>query len=257
MGTTWRGLAAGALAVAACSWPAAAAVTVVRAPAVVTYRTFDPDMPPADMPKLNPGESAVCASAFRASAELKYTSTARPPPRSAGGAGRHKVDLAVDDVRLELGLTVDVWLPAGASEKLKAHEDGHRRIAERVYDEVAERAARAAATALDGRRLNTDGPTAQAAADAAEAALSKAQGDAIQAYLDGTSRAGQKVQDAYDAATSHGRRAEVAEGDAIRKAWDDHAVDLGLRPAAPATGPAGTTTRPAAASRPATTRAAR
>ena len=215
--------------------PAAAGVKVVRKPAVVKYHAFDPQDRPTDMPPLKRGEAALCVSEFGAAAELRYTQSTR---RQA--AGKHQSRVTVDDVRLELTLKVDVWLPHGASDKLKAHEEGHRRIAERVYDEVAERAARAAAQKLvDAGRVEAEGESTKAAQDAVSAALAKAQDAMIRAYLDQTSQAGQKVQEAYDEITAHGRRAEVTEDDAIRQAWEQHTPPMWAPP-----GAAGATTRP-------------
>lgn len=202
--------------------PAAqAVVTVVRKPVTAKYHTFDPQNRPAGMPSLKPGEAAVCVSEFGAAVELKYTTSTR-----RSGPGKQSAEIVVDDVRVELTLAIDVWLPDDVSDKLRAHEEGHRRIAERVYAEVAERAARAAADKVGGARFPAEAATAKAAQAAAAAALCKAQDAMIQSYLDGTSRAGQKVQEAYDHITAHGRRVEVGEADAIRLAWERHAPPM-------------------------------
>jgi hypothetical protein len=51
------------------------------------------------------------------------------------------------------------------------------------------------------------------------------------------------VQAEYDALTRHGLVAELAEADAIRRAWDKYPPKLWVPPKPPATGP---TTKPAA-----------
>jgi hypothetical protein len=138
----------------------AATVKVVRKPAEVKYHAFDPQNRPAGMPALKRGEAAICVSEFGASAPVRYTHSTRRQQAS----GKHLTRITVDDLRLELALTVDVWLPDTASDKLKAHEEGHRRIAERVYDEVADRAARAAADKLAAADpLDGEGATAREA----------------------------------------------------------------------------------------------
>jgi hypothetical protein len=225
------------LLLVACAAPAAAEVQLVPKPVEVKYHTFDPENPPAAMPALSPGEAAVCVSKFGASAELQYSQTTRHEAK-----GKYSAELVVDDVRVEMTLQIDVWLPQGASGKLKAHEEGHRRIAERVYAEAAERAARSAAAKVHGRRFRAEAASAQKAEAAAAAALKEPQDALIQSYLDQTSRAGQKVQEAYDEITAHGTRIEVPEADAIRQAWERHTPPMSVTPeAGPSTRPA---TRP-------------
>jgi len=108
-------------------------VTVVKAPPVVTTRTFDPAAPPAEMPPLAPGEIAVCDADFVSNANV-------------AGVSRRVDDthavLRITRVMIGLQLKITIWLPQGVTDHVKEHEDGHRQIAEHYYataDQVAQR----------------------------------------------------------------------------------------------------------------------
>ncbi|QOV87457.1 hypothetical protein [Humisphaera borealis] len=216
-----------------------AAIKVTRKPAKVEYRPFDPQNKPADMPPMNHGEIAFCKGDYGVAVKLAYTPSVRKQAN-----GKYLARVVVADVFVELELINQIWIPNNASDKLKAHEEGHRQIAEMVYDKIAEKAARQAADKLDGRKFEGEGATSKEASEAADAAMAKAHSAMIQAYLDQTSRAGQKTQELYDEITAHGARGEVAEADAIAKAFTDRPPPLWVgnpatRPATlPATKPA-------------------
>lgn len=225
------------LALLGVAWPASAAIKVTRKPAKIEYKFFDPRNKPANMPQLHRGEAALCKGDFGVQVQLIYA----PSVRKSGGKyiARH----VIDDVFIELELINQIWLPHGASDKLKVHEEGHRQISEMVYNTVADKAARVAADKLDGRKFEGEGTTAKEARDAADAALARAHSAMIQSYLDMTSRAGQKTQELYDAITDHGLRAEIAEADAIARAFAE--LPPPLWPANPATRPASQPVAPA------------
>lgn len=219
--------------------PASAATKVTRKPPKVEYKHFDPANKPADMPKMNPGEIAFCKGDYDIQVQLVYA----PSVRKVGG--KYVAKLVVDDVIAEIALTNQIWLPHGASDKLKAHEEGHRQIAEMIFNTTAEKAVRAAADKLDGRKFEGQGATAKEARDAADAAMKEAHLAMVQSYHDMTSRAGQKTQELYDRITAHGVQMDVTEAEAIARAfahqpppfWPKPATQPATKPVAPATRP--------------------
>jgi hypothetical protein len=157
---------------------ASAATKVTRKPVAVARHTFDPQQDrPAKMPALSPGEDAVTATGFGVGTQLRKSQTTRRLPD-----GRYRTSVSVDQLQVELEMTIDIWLPTDAAEKLKAHEEGHRVISERVYAEVADRAARVAGDAVDGRRYTGEGDTAAEAEAAATAAVGAAISQVNKAY---------------------------------------------------------------------------
>jgi hypothetical protein len=188
------------------------AVTVQKKPAVVEYKTFDPNDKPAEMPPLNPGELAVTSSQFDCAAEVQIL-----PRRSKTRGGRHAMSYTVNGVKMMIELKVVVWNPANATEKLKAHEEGHREISETIY-KTAEAQAKAVAQKLDGRRIVGEGDTPAAAQKAADEAMQAANKQVCEDYMELTSRAGLRIQAAYDDLTGHGTR-PIAEKDAIQQAF--------------------------------------
>ncbi|HEX8916255.1 MAG TPA: hypothetical protein VF796_28150, partial [Humisphaera sp.] len=179
---------------------------------------------------------------FGASAQLVY----RPDPVRRLPSGRYQSEIYIDDVTLELTLSVTVWLPTGVTEKVRAHEEGHRRISERMYAEVADKAARAAAEAVHRRRFTGEGATAAEAKKAASDAMNTAHTLMIRTYLNETSIVGNQIQQEYDRITAHALN-DVPEDEAITRAWAAHPPKYG-----PTTGPS---TKPA--TRPATRPAGR
>jgi hypothetical protein len=125
--------------------------TIVKQPPTFAQRTFDPAMPPADMPPMRPGESAECDSNFLSSA-------------SVGGETRQTdathATVTVTRINVTLQLNVTIWTPPGASQHVIDHEEGHRQISEYYYqaaDKVAERiAARYMGKQIDIAGENSD-----------------------------------------------------------------------------------------------------
>ena len=190
--------------------PGWGAVTIDRKPAVVEHRTFDPAHPPADMPPLKEAEAAVTESKFDCQVAMKYQVVGHQ--RGADGC---TTTLLVQDIQATLQLNVIIWLPNSAGAKLTAHEEGHRRIAEQIYGD-AERVARSAARGLDGKKVVATAPDC-AAAD--KKATESSAHQFCEGYLTQTFDVTRQVGDAYDDLTAHGTRAEPAEDEAIRQAF--------------------------------------
>lgn len=220
--------------------PASARVRVVKPKPKVEYRTFDPQNKPKDMPGLGKNEAALCASDFAVAGQVTYA----PAVRNRVGVGKYTATIRVSDVTMELSLAITVWMPEGEHPKLKAHEDGHRIIAERIYAEVADRAAREAGEMLSGKSFTGEGASAREAEKAATDAMTAAHNAMVRAYLADTSQAAQKIQVEYDRLTVHGLN-ELDEQEAIRKAWATFPPRLWTPPATqPVTRPAVTPVRP-------------
>lgn len=207
---------AGVLAIASSATPAAADVRVTKRPAEVERRTFDPFSPPDDLPPLKPGEAAV--TTYRFDCDTSLSAAASKYPLAGGGC---RTTLSVQGVRLVLRLRVTVWLPEGASDKLWAHEDGHREIAERMYLS-AEAAAHRAADRADGRRVVGEGDDCEKAANERLNELAKQIGEQYRELVIAPTK---RVQDVYDELTAHGANADPAEKAAIKAAFERYAEE--------------------------------
>ena len=185
-------------------------VKVDRKPMVVERRTFDPAHPPADMPPLKGNEAAVTESKFDCRVAMKYELVGHK--QSAGGC---VTTLKVQHVEATLQLDVIIWLPTGATAKLTAHEEGHCRIAEQIYN-GAEGIARNAGAALDGKTVTGQGGDCPAADKQATDSSAR---QFCQEYLKRTVEVTGQVGETYDELTAHGTRAKPAEDEAIRQAF--------------------------------------
>ena len=206
-------------------------VTVKRSPVVVEHKRFDPRRPPADMPPLEDNANAVtqyrfgCATSVQSSVinrrRVRNVSSADGAPgaggRASSGAPGCAATVRVEGINVELDLKVTIWLPVNARRKLEDHEDGHRVIVERIYDQAAEKAGRDAARKWVGKTVAGEAKDCPAAAQDALRKVNEALG---QEYMDATSGWAGRVGDRYDALTDHGRRRDVAESDAIEQAFE-------------------------------------
>ena len=131
--------------------PAVAAranVKVERKPVEVETKTYDPQDPPK-VHGLGEKEAGLTMSEFGCQIGLTLAPGVPRPQRN----GKCQEALVVQSVTMTLELKITVWLPDDATDKLKAHEEGHRQMAETLYNERAEKAARVAASLVDGRRF--------------------------------------------------------------------------------------------------------
>ena len=186
-------------------------VTVEQKPVVVERKSFDPAHRPAEMPPLKAGEAAVTESRFDCSADLSYRVTDRNP--TAGGC---TTTLRVESVHLTLTLKILIWLPTSAPAKLVAHEEGHGRIDQRIYEE-AKSLAETEGKSTDGQLISAT------AADctAAENKASQSAADEIcKRYLQSVGQRTQRINQHYDSITSHGTKHSPAEDKAIEQAFD-------------------------------------
>ena len=189
---------------------ASADVKITREPAAVEHKTFDPAHRPADMPPLKGNEAAVTQSTFECQVGVNYEVVSRKPE-----GGRCATSIRLEGVRMTIHLKIVIWLPQGSPAKLKAHEEGHRQIDQRVYD-GAESIARQIARAIDGQTVTGEADTC----DTAEKEATKvAAGKLCRLYIEKVAKPASRISDTYDQITAHGTRAEPAEEEAIRQSF--------------------------------------
>ncbi|HWP40247.1 MAG TPA: hypothetical protein VNL70_04930 [Tepidisphaeraceae bacterium] len=200
-------LIGGLMALAATQAPAQ--VTIDRTEPIVERRSFDPQNPPQEMPRLDPKEAAVTQSFF--GVETRVGGTVVQQTKLPDGQCR--ASIKVDQVHMTLRLRITIWLPSDAVPKLINHEEGHRRISEHFYQD-AERIAREQAQALIGTIVVGSGRDCQTAGDNA---LKQAAQELGGRYLGKTDVPAGKAQELYDQLTAHGTNA-VREDRAVRQA---------------------------------------
>src|SRR5216684_1724447 len=125
----------------------AALPSINKQPIVFANHTFDPAVPPTDMPPLRPGETAECDSDFQSSASVRGES--RP-------ADATHATITITQVKVTLGLNINIWVPSDVTQQVIEHEDGHRQISEYYYQAADKLAERIAAKYL-GRRIDISG----------------------------------------------------------------------------------------------------
>ena len=185
-------------------------IIIDRVPTEVVHKTFDPLHPPASMPPLKENEAAITHSDFTCAVSMEYQVL-----NHRKHEGQVKADLQVQSVHATLRLRITIWLPKGASAKLSAHEEGHRQIDQRAYED-AEKIARTLAEKIDGRELEGEGDDLQAAE---QAAVQPLEDGYCRDYLDQTGKLASKINDIYDDLTAHGTKLDPAEDEAIRQAF--------------------------------------
>jgi hypothetical protein len=185
-------------------------VTIEKAKVKVEYKTFDPNHLPDPPPPVDNGESAVTVYGFGVETDLQYT-YGEAPRGGAGGGGPVKMDFRMERVTLKLSMTITVWLPEGANEQLKAHEEGHRRIAEIFYAD-ADKAARKVASRAAGKSVSGEGKDISTAGRAAVEKVNKSLCDD---FLKAVADPCQRSQEAFDRITDHGRKEKPTAKEAV------------------------------------------
>src|SRR5260370_11733755 len=125
----------------------AAAPAIIKQPVAFANRTFDPVAPPADMPPLAPGETAVRDSNFLSNASVRGESRQTDATHAT---------VTITQIKVTLGLNISIWVPTGATQHLIEHEEGHRQISEYYYQTADNLAAQIAATYM-GRQIEITG----------------------------------------------------------------------------------------------------
>jgi hypothetical protein len=180
------------------------APTILKQPVRFATRTFDPANPPADMPPLSGvGEIAQCVSDFGAQANVGGEAERNDPTHSV---------VTIGQITVTLQLNITIWVPAGVSQHVMEHEEGHRQISEYYYGSADKLASQIASSylgkeiAISGADLNAEFHKALQDVGAQITAEYDKQLDPNPTQL------------LYDSITDHGRN-NVAVQDAI-----DHAL---------------------------------
>jgi hypothetical protein len=179
------------------------APTIVKEPANVASRTFDPASPPSDMPPLSGGENAECVSDFSANANV-----AGKTRRTDATHGT----LTITQINVTLRLNITIWVPTGVTQRVTDHEDGHRQISEYYYQNADNLAARIASSYM-GRQIQVTGTDLNAAS---MEALKQFGAEITEEYDRELNP--EPTQLLYDSITDHSRN-DVAVQDAV-----DHAL---------------------------------
>jgi hypothetical protein len=186
------------------------AVVVEKAKVTVEYKRFDPQRLPDPAPPLHAGEAAVTVYQYGVETDMRY-SYAGPPPAKGAAV---KLDFKMERMTVKLNLTVTIWLPEKAGERLTAHEEGHRAIAERFYAD-ADKTARKLAEKVVGKSVRGEGDDVDAAGRNAIARVNQGLCDE---YLKIIGDPCDKAQTAFDRLTDHGRKEKPAAKEAVEMA---------------------------------------
>jgi len=211
-------------------------VKVTHNPVEVEHKSFDHTAPPKELGLEK--EGAVTVSEFDLKIGLAFTpGVKRPQPN-----GKCQQSIVIQGVNLTLGLKITVWLPDDATDKLKAHEEGHVQMTEKVYAERADKAAKAAGAIIDGRRMTAEADNCDDVDKALEEIYAQANKKVYNAYLPLTADVSARAGEIYDDLTRHGTRLDLDEKTATAQAFAREMAEerkAATRPAGPATKPAG------------------
>ncbi len=167
-----------------------AAILIDKRLAAYTSHTFDPNAPPSDMPSLAYGEEAVCDSDFSSHTTVGGLSEQTDATHAT---------VTIANVRMILQLSVNIWVPAGVSQHVVEHENGHRQISEYYYQSADRLADRVASTYI-GTKIDITGADLSAEF---QKALGQAANDITAEYDKDINLAA--TQQYYDTITDHGR----------------------------------------------------
>jgi hypothetical protein len=177
-------------------------VEIVKMPAQIDTRYFDPKNPPRDRPPLRGPEEAVCAGNFLFDA-------------SVGGqtmqtdATHAKARITRITVTLQLNITT--WLPNNPQQWIVEHAEGHRKILEYYYRN-AEVIARRIAEPYLGKTIDLSGADLR---NALSAAIDKIKEDITNEYK--RQMPVETTQDRYDTITEQSRN-NIPVPDAVAQA---------------------------------------
>jgi hypothetical protein len=177
--------------------------TIIKQPANVSSRTFDPANPPPDMPPLNPGENAECVSDFTADANVAG--------QTLRTDATHGV-VTLSRISLTLLLKITIWVPTGVTQRVIDHEDGHRQISEYYY-QTADKLAERIAAAYMGKQAEISGTDLNAESQKALQQMAAEMSEEYERQLNSN-----PAQLLYDSITDHSRN-DVVVQDAV-----DHAL---------------------------------
>lgn len=127
-------------------WEAPAPI-ISKEPVAFANHTFDPAAPPTDMPPLAPGENAECDSDFLSNASVRGESRQTDATHAT---------VTITQIKVTLQLNINIWVPAGVTQHVIEHEEGHRQVSEYYYQTADKLAERIAATYM-GKQVEITG----------------------------------------------------------------------------------------------------
>ena len=184
---------------------------IVKQPVNFATRTFDPSAPPVEMPPLTSGENAECDSNFLSSANVSSETERRDATHAT---------LTITQIKMRLQLNVTIWVPAGVSQHVMEHEEGHRQISENYYQTADQLAGQIAARYI-GKQIELSGADLDAES---QKALQQTATEISEEY--GRELNTQPSQLLYDSITDHSRN-EVVAADAVAHALKNASIEPG------------------------------
>jgi|GEM_PF-1306732 hypothetical protein len=180
-------------------------VLVKKAAPTIERRTFKK----RSEPKLAKGEKGRTDTKFQLGVhfEIDVIDT-----RKIGD--RIMVTIRPTQTEAKLSLPITIWTPEDAPEKFLDHEDGHRKIAERIYDE-ADALIRFHSRAILGKLFQGEGADEPSAVKSAYQLAASQLNDLYRTAIYNYSRC---VNEEYDRLTRHGLD-EIDEDEAIDKSF--------------------------------------
>jgi len=182
---------------------------ISKQPVAFANRTFDPAAPPTDMPPLAPGENAECDSDFLSNASVRGESRQTD--------ATHAI-VTITQIKMTLQLNINIWVPAGVTQHVIEHEEGHRQISEHYYQTADKVAERIAATYM-GKQVEMTGTDLSAASSKM---LQQMATDITDEYNKELNPG--PTQLLYDTITDHGRN-EIVVKDAVAHALKNATVE--------------------------------
>ena len=177
-------------------------VEIVKMPAQVGARYFDPKRPPRDRPPLTGPEEAVCAGDFLSDASVGAQAVQTDATHAKATINRIKVTIQLD---------ITVWLPNNPQKWTVEHEEGHRQISEYYYQN-AEPIARRVAESYLGKTIDISGRDLR---KALSAAVGKIAEEITNEY--NRQMPVETTQARYDEITEHSRK-DIPVPDAVAQA---------------------------------------
>ena len=185
-----------------------ARINIHATPATVERITFNPKSPPKDMPPLKGNEAAETQYNFGCEVKLKYEMR-----QNLSSDGKVDVVATIKELTVTLKLHNRIFIPQNGNAKLRAHEEGHREINERVYKD-AESVAREEAQRIVSKTWIASSSTPDAAG---KAATDQAVNQLCNSYMKRVAEKASRIGDIYDELTDHGRSMQVTVNEAIAK----------------------------------------
>ena len=199
--------------IAAAADKPASKVTLKLAPSTLETKTFDPRKLPDPAPPIHPPEAACCVSDFDAKIQLSYNTEEQGPVAGLGQATG-----TITAIEATITLKFVIWLPKNASADLKAHEDGHRQITQRIYD-AAEPGLRKLLEGYIGKTFDGRG------ADAMDKAATATGNEITKACINHLGGPSGRVNTIYDEITNHSMKKNPPAAKAIEQAFEQYAAE--------------------------------